>query len=252
MTAWATSVLIGVTWLTTTTVLPACASSSRCSPSSTRFSTTRNDSPPPGDTSSDPSQASSSSLCCSATSMNVMPSQVPNSISANPGSTSTVLPSTSARISADSRVRRTGRRDHGVDLLGQRRQPVGGGPDLVAALVGQPRVGAGQAAGEPLLDRVRRDAVADQDQRGRRTARRRPAAVGLARRLGARGSRSPRSATVRRAPRRRRSPRSACRRAPRWRAGRRACSAPAAPRCTSSRRREPVAPPPPAAACRGA
>ena len=29
-------------------------------------------------------------------------------------------------------------RDHRVDLLGQRRQPLGGGPDLVAALVGQP------------------------------------------------------------------------------------------------------------------
>ena len=88
-TACATSVLIGVTWLTTTTVRPAWSSRRRCNPDSTRSSTDRNDSPvPPGALSSDPSQASRSAWCFSATSANVSPSQAPNSISAKPGSSS--------------------------------------------------------------------------------------------------------------------------------------------------------------------
>ena len=48
------------------------------------------------------------------------------------------------------------RGDDRVDPLGQRRQPLGDRADLVAALVAEPGVGAGQAAGEALLDRVRR------------------------------------------------------------------------------------------------
>ena len=125
------------------------------------------------------------------------------------------------------------RGDHGADPLGHRRQPVGDGPDLVPALVAEPGVGAGEAAGEALLDGVRRDAVPDQDHR-RRLRRRTPTspAPGSAWRPAPRRARlrSPRSATPLRW-----SPRCAARRAPRSPAGRRDRCAPAAPRCTSCR-----------------
>src|SRR3954447_6832591 len=107
-TAWATRVLIGVTWLTTITVRPAYRSTRRDSPASTRSWTSRNDSPPPAARSRSPSHRSSSSGCRSRTWPKLSPSHAPNSISANPGSSTRSSPRRSARISAASRVRRTG------------------------------------------------------------------------------------------------------------------------------------------------
>ena len=71
-----------------------------------------------------------SSLSRSATSAKVSPSQVPNSISAKPGSTSTVV---AQHLGEDLRgLQRAAYRrgDHRVDALGDRRQPLGGGADL--------------------------------------------------------------------------------------------------------------------------
>ena len=81
---------------------------------------------------------------------------VPNSISAKPGSTSTVLPEP---LGEDlGRLQRAAYRrgDDRVDALGDRRQPLGGGPDLGAPLVAEPGVGAPEAAGELLGRGVRR------------------------------------------------------------------------------------------------
>jgi hypothetical protein len=90
---------------------------------------------------------------------------VPNSISAKPGSTSSANPESLGEQLAGLAGAAYGRGDHRVDPLGQRSQPVGGGADLLAALVAEPGVGAGEPAGEPLLARVRGHAVPDQDQR---------------------------------------------------------------------------------------
>ena len=60
--AWsasATTTLIGVTWLATTTVRPAWRVSSRSRAASTRSCTITSDSPPPGRSSSDPIHLSS-------------------------------------------------------------------------------------------------------------------------------------------------------------------------------------------------
>ena len=165
----ATRVLIGVTWLTTTTVLPACASQHPVEPGQhpllDRRGTTRR---PLAATSSEPEPGVEPAWSRSATSAKVSPSQAPNSISAKPGSTSTGWPSTSARISADSRVRRTGEA-----TTASIRSASGASQSAVARIWARPSslspgLALGEPAGEPLADGVRRDAVPHQDQRGRR------------------------------------------------------------------------------------
>ena len=157
-------------------------------------------------------------------------SRVPNSISAMPAPPDQGRSKRSARISADSCVRRTGEPTTVSMLAGQRGEPV-----PVARACSRPS--SSRPGRCPRVRRrracpgVRGDAVTDQHQRGGRCHR----AVPRCGRASADGG-LPGSAPA---------PPQGCpaapvagrlrRRAPRWRAGRRARSARAGPRCTSCR-----------------
>ena len=241
-TAWATSILIGVTWLTTTTVLPAYASSSRVEPGQH----------PLLDLAERLAAAAGRRRASRARRRaRRVAARAPRRRSARPRCRT---PSRRSRLLdqvALERARRGSRPTRGSGVPARRRprrrasadrrQPLGDLAHLGAALVGEAGVAAGQPAGEPLVGGVRGAPCRTSTSvvTGRRAAT-------------SRGSRRPRPGSAR--PRGSAPPRppsrglvgsgraldrvagdaaTAGRRAPRWRAGRRACSARAAPRCTS-------------------
>ncbi|KDQ66997.1 hypothetical protein DT87_07085 [Streptomyces sp. NTK 937] len=104
-----TSVLIGVTWVTSSTVRPAYAAIRRSRVAATRSATSVKLSPPPvGAASGEASQALRSEPNRSRTSANVSPSHAPKSVSRSPSSIRTSRPSRSATAAAVSRQRRSG------------------------------------------------------------------------------------------------------------------------------------------------
>ena len=173
----------------------------------------------------------------SRTSSKVSPSHSPNAHSRNASTSRTVRaqrPRRPRRRSAGSgaSATRRRRRRRRCPRAARRRRPPDGPP---------PRSSSGsRPAGpaEPLLRRVRRLAVAEQHRRGRGpelgVPADQPASRGVGSALRPRRRRRPgcRSSAVlsARRPRLARGPR---RPSPRWPAGRRACSAPAAPTCRS-------------------
>ena len=102
------TILIGVTWLTSTTPVAGWASSISSSAAATRRPTSAKLSPPGGATSSSVSHRSCSSGSASFASLNVSPSQSPKSVSISPSCRCIGTPSAVATGSAVCRVRRSG------------------------------------------------------------------------------------------------------------------------------------------------